>query len=90
MMVEQAHTMRKITFDAGGRSRSQRHGLKVEADFQLTLPLLDKVRRAEDGQAGDFAAIHEFACNQTGFNGLADTHVVGDQQTHRGQAQRHQ
>ncbi|MBN0002002.1 hypothetical protein JTL74_32655, partial [Pseudomonas aeruginosa] len=23
--------------------------------------------------------IHEFACNQTGFNGLADTHVVGDQ-----------
>lgn len=48
------------------------------------------MRRAEDGQAGDFAAIHQFAGDQTGLDGLADTHVVGNQQAHGGQAQRHQ
>ncbi|MNF71527.1 hypothetical protein D3C84_534780 [compost metagenome] len=90
VVVEQAHTMRQLALDAGGGSRSQRHSLKVEAGFQLALPLFDQVRRAEDGQAGDFATIHQFAGDQAGLDGLADTHVVGNQQAHGGQAQRHQ
>ncbi|MDT4830407.1 hypothetical protein FQZ97_638700 [compost metagenome] len=90
MMVEQAHTMRKVAFDARSGCRGQRDGMQVETGIQLTLPLFDQVWRAEDGQAGDFATVHQFAGDQAGFDGLADTHVIGNQQAHRGQAQGHQ
>ncbi|MNL79601.1 hypothetical protein D3C87_2062460 [compost metagenome] len=49
MVVEQAHAMRQIALDAGGGGRGQRNSLKVETSFQFTLPLLDQMRRAQDG-----------------------------------------
>ena len=90
VVVEQAHAMRKLAFQPAGAGGGERHGGHVEALLQLALPLLDQVRGAEHGHALDFAAVHQFAHDERGFDGLADADVVANQQAHGGQAQRHQ
>jgi hypothetical protein len=62
----------------------------VEAVFQFRLPLIDEVRRAEDGAAGDFATVEEFSNNEPGFDGFSNSDVVGDEETDDRQAQGHQ
>ena len=57
---------------------------------KLALPLLAKMRRADDGEALDLAAIEQLADDQAGFNGLADADVVGDQEPDRLLAERHE
>ena len=90
VVVEQGHTMRQFAFHPCGRGGGEGHGVQVEAFFQLGLPLLHQVWWAKHGQAGDFATIHQFTGNETGFDGFANAYVVGDQKAHGGQAQRHQ
>ena len=48
------------------------------------------MRRAEDGEAVGLAAVDQLAQDQAGLDGLADADIVGDQQPHDGEAQRHQ
>ena len=62
----------------------------MELVAQLGLPLLGQVRRAEHGQALDLAAVQQLAGDQAGFDGLADAHIVGDQQADRVELERHQ
>ena len=46
--------------------------------------------RAEKGGSADFAAVEQFAHNQPGFDGFADTDVIGDQQPDYRLTQGHQ
>lgn len=79
VVIKQAQTVGQLTFDASCGGCGERDGLKVEALFQLGLPLLHQVRRAEHGQARDLASIHQLAGDQPGFDRLADTNIVCDQ-----------
>jgi hypothetical protein len=45
--------------------------------------LFSEVRWAEDSHACNFAAIQQFLGEERCFNGLSDTHVVSNQETHR-------
>ena len=65
-------------------------GVDVELALQFLLPLLAQVRRTEHGHALDLAPVQQLAGNQAGLNGLADTHVVGDQQADDFMLERHQ
>ena len=62
----------------------------MEAGLQLADPLVDQVRRAEHGEAVDLAAVEQLAGDERGLDGLADADVVGDEQAHRVQLERHQ
>jgi len=48
------------------------------------------VRRAEDTQAPDFAAVEELAADQARFNRLANSDIVGDEESHGILAESHQ
>ena len=48
------------------------------------------MRRAKDGQASRLAAVEQFLRHQARFDGLADAHVVGDQQPYGVELQGHQ
>ena len=56
---------------------------------KLVLPLLGQVRRTQHGQPPDLAAIEQLARDEAGLDGLADADVVGDQQPHRIELERH-
>ena len=89
VMIEQSHPVRQFALDTrGGRCR-ERDGMEVEPGFELGLPLLDQVGWAQNSETGNFASVHQLAGNQPGFNGFADAHVVGNQQTNCGQTQGH-
>ena len=53
------------------------------------LPLLGQGRGTEHRQAVDLAAVEQLAGDETGFDGFADPHVIGDQHAHRIELQRH-
>ena len=89
-MVKQADAMWQLALHAAGTRRCEGHGLQVEATEQFALPLLHQVRGAQDGQAGDFATVHQFTHDETRLYRFTDTHVVGNQQTHGVQAQGHE
>ena len=48
------------------------------------------MRRAQDRKGVDLSAIHEFSKNEAGFNGLADTHVIRDQEAGQVDSKRHE
>ena len=75
---------------AGGGRGEHQFGVDVELFAQLGLPLLCQMRRAEYGQALGVSLGHELRRDQSGFDGLADAHVVSDEKTHWVEAQRHQ
>ena len=54
------------------------------------LPLLAQVRRAKHADSLDLAAVEQFPGDQQGFDGLADAHVVGDENAYRVQPKRHE
>jgi len=62
----------------------------MEVGFELAHPLVDKVGRAKDGETFDIAAIEQLSCNERGLDGLADADIVGDEQTHRIEFERHE
>lgn len=88
-MIKERTTWRHLPFQIFYRGRGDGSGADIKAALQFLLPLIDKVRRAKDGEARHFPTIHEFTHNQPGFNGFADTYVIGDQQTGDLLTQRH-
>ncbi len=90
MLLEQAHADRQAALQTRGAGGGDRHRREVEAFGQFPDPLLDQVRRAEHGKALDLAAVEQLAGDQQRLDGLADADVVGDQQAHRVELERHQ
>ncbi len=54
-----------------------------------SLPLLRQVRRAQHGKPPDLATVEQFAGDDRCLDGLADADVVGDQEAHRVELERH-
>ena len=65
-------------------------GADVEADLHLGDPLVHEMGRAEDGAAIDVAAVEQLAGDEQGLDGLPDPDVVGDEEAHRIELQRHE
>jgi hypothetical protein len=100
-VVDADHDVGEVAEDAvGGRGqpaleaahRAGANDLGGEAKlvFDLLLPLVAEVRRAEDAGAGDLSAVEQFAGDEQRFDGLADADVVGDEHAHGVEPQRHQ
>ena len=65
-------------------------GADMEANLQLGDPLVHEVRRAEDDGAIDVAAVEKLASDEQSLDRLAHPDVVGDEQTHRIELERHE
>lgn len=78
-----------LPVEAGLGVRPDDDRFQVEFVANLGLPLLAQVRQAGDGEAFDLAPLQQFFDDQQRFDGLADAHVIGDQQPDRLQPQRH-
>ena len=99
-IVEADHRVRELREDACTRRDAplqapralggDGHGVDMEANLQLRDPLVHEVRRTEDDGAIDVAAVEQLAGNQQGLDRLAHADVVGDQQAHRIELERHQ
>ena len=87
--VEDAHGVRQVALEPRrARCRDGRRS-QGELGLQLGTPLIDQVRRAEDREALDLAAVDELAQDQAGLDRLADADVIGDQQPRGFLAERH-
>ncbi len=81
---------RQIAFEPAGARRGDADRADVEVRLQLAEPLINEVRRTENGSALDIATVEELARDERRLDGLADADVVGDQQAHRIELERHQ
>ena len=94
MPLEDRDPEGQIAFEALDGARQHELRFEVELLRQLPLPLLRQVRRAEHRDPADLAAIEQLARDEARLDGLADAHVVGDEQAHRvepeGHHQRHE
>jgi len=61
----------------------------VELFVQLLLPLLGEMRRAQHGESANLAAVKQFASDDRRLNSLADADIIGNQQAHGIELQRH-
>ena len=62
----------------------------MELVLQLGLPLFRELWRAQDRHTRYLAPVDQLARYQTGFDGLADTHIISDQNAHRLKLERHE
>ncbi len=71
---------------------ARQHELRFDVELlhQLALPLFGQRRRAEHRHTAYLATVEQLAGDETGFDRLADSYVVGDQQAHRVELQGHQ
>ena len=71
--------------------RRSRHrlGHDVEVPVEFRHPLVDERRRTQHASTLDLTTVKELAQNEPRFNRLADTDVIGDQETGHGLLQRH-
>jgi hypothetical protein len=87
--VEDAHGVRQVALKPRrARCRDGRPS-QGKLGLQLGTPLIDQVRRAEDREALDLAAVEELTQDQAGLDRLADPDVIGDQQSRGFLAERH-
>ncbi|OQA17879.1 MAG: hypothetical protein BWY63_02230 [Chloroflexi bacterium ADurb.Bin360] len=89
MQIEERLPYRRPTFQPGGSACQHQFRLDVEFLGQLALPLFGQMRRTEHRQPLHLAAIQQLAGDQPRLDGLADADVVGDEQAHGIEAQRH-
>ena len=87
---EDAHAGRNAPFQTARAPGGDGYRADVEANVELRDPLVHQVRRAEDDGALDVAAVEQLARDEQGFDGLADPDVVGDEQAHRVELERHE
>ncbi len=79
-----------VAFETRRGAAEDQHGIEVELVPEGPHPLLGEMRRTEDREPLDFPAIEQLTGNQARLDGLADPHVVGDQDAHRVEAERHE
>ena len=86
---EDACRIGKVPFEPGGRRSRDRRRRDGELGLQFVRPLLHQMRRAQDRETTNLAAVEHLAQDQSGFYRLADADIIGDKQADRLQAQRH-
>ena len=69
--------------------RADDHGLDADFITDFLLPLITKMRQADDRKAADFAAIQQLANDQQRLNSFTDTDVISHQQSDCFLTQRH-
>ena len=89
ILLEKALAYGAGPLEPRGRARHHQLRLNVELVQQLSLPLVGQRRRAENHRSVHLASVHELPEDETRFHGLADAHIVRDQEAHGIQAQRH-
>ncbi len=82
MAIEEGFIGTAVALQPSHRGREHQFRLDVELVTQLSPPLLGQSRWAEDGQALNLASSQQLLGDQPRFDGFADTHVVGDEDTH--------
>ena len=87
---EDAHARWNAPFQASRAPGGDGRGADVEANVELGDPLVHEMRRAEDDGAIDVAPVEQLARDEQGLDRLADADVVGDEQTHRVELERHE
>ena len=90
MHREDAHAGRNAPFETPRAPGGDGCGADVEANVELRDPLVHQMRGAEDDCALDVAAVEQLARDEQGLDGLADPDVVGDEQAHRVELERHE
>ena len=87
---EDAHTRRDALLQPPRGPGGDGCGADVEADFQLSCPLVHEMGRAEDDGAIDVPAVEEFAGDEQGLDRLSYADVVRDEEAHRVELERHE
>ena len=90
VLREDACPRRKAPLQAPRAPGGDGCGADMEANLQLGDPLVHEVRGAEDDGAIDVAAVEKLARDEQGLNRLAHPDVVGDEQAHGVELERHQ
>lgn len=76
-------TAGQVTLQPSPWARAYNLGVDVELRFNLGLPLIAQMRRADNGrEAKRIATVKKFPCDQCGLDGLANAHVVRDKDSH--------
>jgi hypothetical protein len=90
-MFPDAHiAARQATFKRSGGTGAHHRGFERKLMLQLTLPLIAQMGRADHRHPRDLTAVEQFTGDQRRLNRLPDPHIIGDQQAHRVETQRHQ
>ncbi len=88
--IEDGLACAQVTLQALGGTGEDLLRLDVELLAQLRLPLSGELGRAEYGEPVGLPPVQELAGDKARLDRLADTDVVGDQDAHRVELQRHQ
>ena len=88
--VEDGFASGEIAFETFGGGGENQGSVEVEFAFHFPLPLLGELRRAENGDAADFAAIEKLAGDEKRFDSFTDTDVISDQEADCLKAKSHQ
>ena len=75
-------TAGQVTLQPSPCARAYNLGVDVELRFNLGLPLIAQMRRADNAEAKRIATDKKFPCDQCGLDGLANAHVVRDKHSH--------
>jgi hypothetical protein len=78
--LKDRHPDRKIAFERLDGVAEDQHGVDMKLAQQFALPLFGEVSGAQDGKPADFAPVEQFAGDEGDLDGLADAHVIGDEQ----------
>ena len=62
----------------------------MEANLQLSDPLVHEMRRTKDDGAIDFAAVEQLASDEQGLDRLPHPNIVRDEKAHRVELERHE
>ena len=68
-----------VALQSRGGAGQHQFSIEVELLLQFPLPLFSQLRRAEHRHTRHLAPVDQFARDQRGLDGLADTHVIGYQ-----------
>ena len=89
-VLEERFAGRDVPLETGNGPSRQSDGVQVEMTGKLRRPLVDEMRRTQNGQSSDLATIKEFPSDKPGLNGLSDADVIRHQQPSHGHLERHQ
>ena len=82
IMLKEGFARAALLLQAACRVGQYQLGGDMEFLLQFALPLFGQLRRAQDSDSVDLAALQQLAGDEAGLDGLADADIVSDEQTH--------